>query len=151
MNKPENYNQLAKALGETRQYIAWLKRQPDAPAGLSIKEWTEFISTRKIVSKATPEMKGAMAEAKLKKLQAEARREERKDKLESGQMCLRSEIKTECIAAMAVLFDTLRTKLESNLPVECAGLDAIGIQAKNKTALDAAEDEVRERLEKLTK
>lgn len=133
-----NFTELASLLGVTRQAINTWKKFEDAPKpaanGLhDVAAWREFMKRRGL--------KGAVESDPVQSLRA--RRllvdvEERELRLavKRGEFLPVAKVESEWHALVGKATALLRNKFEQELPPVLAGLDAPGIQAESRKAID---------------
>ena len=131
--------ELASVLGVHRRTLtAWQKIDGAPPAQSngkwSVADWREFVRIRGLkVTRPAPHNEEAL---KARKLLAEVEEREIKVAIRKGDYIRVQDVRTEWIGLVAQATAILRAKFESELPPVLSGLDATGIQAECRKAID---------------
>ena len=142
---PQNINQLSKSIGESRQWLAVLAKLPDHPSlkPIDVEAWSKYCKEKK--GSQDPELKKRKLIADVEAKEADARMKKREDRRQAGETRLKTEIATECIAAMAEFDSSIRSKLP-DLSVKCEGLAAVQSLPQMERVYDDAMERLKERL-----
>lgn len=131
--------ELAALLGVTRRTISSWQKLDGAPKALSngmwpVADWREFVRVRGLKGGKTT---GGNEDAlKARKLLAEVEERELRIAIKKGEYVRVETVRTEWIGLVAHATAILRAKFESELPPILSGLDATGIQAECRKAID---------------
>jgi hypothetical protein len=131
--------ELASLLGITRRTLTAWQRMDGAPPPLSngmwsVADWREFVRVRGLKgTRPTPHNEEAL---KARKLLAEVEEREIKVAIRKGDYIRVEDVRTEWIGLVAQATAILRAKFENELPPILSGLDATGIQAECRKAID---------------
>lgn len=130
---------LANILGVTRRTLNnWLKLE-GSPKALSngmwpVADWREFVRLRGLkTGKLAPQSEDAL---KARKLLAEVEERELRIAVKKGEYVRVTDVRLEWIGLVAQATSILRSKFENELPPILSGLDATGIQAECRKAID---------------
>ena len=132
--------ELASVLGVSRRTLTGWQKIDGAPKALSngmwsVADWREFVRVRGFKSNLKPVANNEEA-LKARKLLAEVEEREIKVAIKKGDYIRVSDVRTEWIGLVAQATAILRAKFESELPPVLSGLDATGIQAECRKAID---------------
>lgn len=132
--------ELAALLGVTRRTLNSWQKLEGAPKAASngnwsVADWREFVRVRgfKSNTKSIPHNEDAL---KARKLLAEVEEREIKVAIKKGDYVRVEDVRSEWIGLVARATAILRAKFESELPPVLSGLDATGIQAECRKAID---------------
>lgn len=132
--------ELAALLGVTRRTLNSWQKFEGAPKAASngnwsVADWREFVRVRgfKSNTKSIPHNEDAL---KARKLLAEVEEREIKVAIKKGDYVRVEDVRSEWIGLVARATAILRAKFESELPPVLSGLDATGIQAECRKAID---------------
>ena len=131
--------ELASLLGVTRRTLTSWQKMDGAPAPLSngmwsVADWREFVRVRGLKgTKPAPHNEEGL---KARKLLAEVEEREIKVAIKKGDFIKVDDVRTEWIGLVGQATAILRAKFESELPPILSGLDATGIQAECRKAID---------------
>ena len=134
-----NFVELALILGVTRQALGGWRKRKDAPApaanGLhEVAAWREFMKRNDLKGgSAAPDEETAL---KARKLLAEVEDRELRVAIRKGEHIALEEVRGEWTLRVARATNLLRNKFENELPPILSGLDATGIQAECRRAID---------------
>jgi len=134
-----NFNELAEALGVSRQAIhAWRKLE-GAPAANAngtheVAAWREFVKAQGL--KSGDEMSDTESSLKARKLLAEVMEREFRLKVKQGEYVLLDDVQTRWSYHVGQAVALLRKRLENELPPVLSGLDAVGIRREISIAVD---------------
>lgn len=130
----------ASLLGVTRRTLTAWQKMEGAPKPLSngmwsVADWREFVRLRgfKGTTKTAPHNEEAL---KARKLLAEVEEREIKVAIKKGDYIRVEDVRSEWIGLVAQATAILRAKFENELPPVLSGLDATGIQAECRKAID---------------
>lgn len=131
--------ELASLLGVTRRTITAWQKLDGAPKPLSngmwpVADWREFVRVRGL--KGTKPALGNEEALKARKLLAEVEERELRIAIKKGEFVRIEQVRTEWIGLVAQATAILRAKFESELPPVLSGMDATGIQAECRKAID---------------
>ena len=135
----KNLVELASLLGITRRTLSCWQKMNGAPPPLSngmwsVADWREFVRVRGLKSnRPVPHNEEAL---KARKLLAEVEEREIKVAIKKGDYIRVDDVRTEWIGLVAQATAILRAKFENELPPVLSGLDATGIQAECRKAID---------------
>jgi hypothetical protein len=136
----KNLVELASLLGITRRTLNSWQKMEGAPKPLSngmwsVADWREFVRVRglKGTTKPPPHNEEAL---KARKLLAEVEEREIKVAIKKGDYIRVEDVRSEWIGLVAHATAILRAKFENELPPVLSGLDATGIQAECRKAID---------------
>ena len=134
-----NYNELAEALGVTRQAIhSWRKLEgaPEANANGTheVAAWREFVKQRGL--KNEDDMTDVESSLKARKLLAEVMEREFRLQVKQGEYVLLEDVKTRWAYHVGQAVALLRKRLEQEIPPILSGLDAIAIRKELSIAVD---------------
>lgn len=134
-----SYAELADVLGVTRQALANWRKMKDAPpsptSGLhTVADWREFM--RKHDLKGGHPNTDEETALRARKLLAEVEDRELKVAIRKGLYVPLETVRHEWTLRAARATNLLRNKFESELPPILSGLDATGIQAECRRAID---------------
>ena len=135
----ENYVELAKALGVTRRTLQnWRKRkdapQPAANGFHDVQAWREFMQRNDLHGE--PAASDEETALRARKLLAEVEEKELRLAVKKGEYVALSEVRETWTKLISRAKDLLRNKFEMELPPILSGLDATGIQAECRRAID---------------
>jgi len=133
-----NYNELAEALGVTRQAIhAWRKLEgaPEANANGTheVAVWREFVKQRGL--KNEEDVSDVESSLKARKLLAEVMEREFRLQVKQGEYVLLDEVHQSWMSLVAQARSLLEARLLNELPPILSGKDAHGIRAELEVAL----------------
>ena len=131
--------ELAAVLGVTRRTLSTWQKMDGAPKPLSnglwpVADWREFVRLRGLKAGRTPA--GNEEALKARKLLAEVEERELRIAVKKGEYVPLTKVREEWIGLVAQATSVLRAKFESELPPVLSGLDATGIQAECRKAID---------------
>lgn len=131
--------ELASLLGITRRTLSSWQKIEGAPSAQSngkwsVADWREFVRVRGLKG-AKPAMHNEEA-LKARKLLAEVEEREIKVAIKKGDYIRVEDVRSEWIGLVAQATAILRAKFENELPPVLSGLDATGIQAECRKAID---------------
>jgi len=131
--------ELASLLGVTRRTITAWQKLDGSPKPLSngmwpVADWREFVRVRGL--KGTKPAPGNEEALKARKLLAEVEERELRIAIKKGEFVRIDQVRTEWIGLVAQATAILRAKFENELPAILSGLDATGIQAECRKAID---------------
>jgi hypothetical protein len=131
--------ELASLLGVSRRTITAWQKLDGSPKPLSngmwpVADWREFVRVRGL--KGTKPALGNEEALKARKLLAEVEERELRIAIKKGEFVRIDQVRTEWIGLVAQATAILRAKFESELPPILSGLDATGIQAECRKAID---------------
>jgi len=134
-----NYNELAEALGVTRQAIhSWRKLEgaPEANANGTheVAAWREFVKQRGL--KNDEDVSDVESSLKARKLLAEVMEREFRLQVKQGEYVLLDDLKTRWAYHVGQAVALLRKRLENEIPPILSGLDAVGIRKELSIAVD---------------
>ena len=134
-----NYNELAEALGVSRQAVHAWRKFNDAPKANSngthdVAAWREFMARRGLKGGA-PIAADAEASLRARKLLAEVLEREHRLKVKQGEYVLLEEVRTRWAYHVGQAVALLRKRLENELPPVLSGLDAVGIRKELSRAV----------------
>lgn len=136
----KNLVELASLLGVTRRTLNSWQKLDGAPKAASngmwsVADWREFVRVRgfKGTTKPAPHNEEAL---KARKLLAEVEEREIKVAIRKGDYIRVVDVRSEWIGLVAQATAILRAKFENELPPVLSGLDATGIQAECRKAID---------------
>ena len=134
-----NYNELAEALGVTRQAIhSWRKLEgaPEANANGTheVAAWREFVKQRGL--KNEEDVSDVESSLKARKLLAEVMEREFRLQVKQGEYVLLDDVKTRWAYHVGQAVALLRKRLEQEIPPILSGLDAIAIRKELSIAVD---------------
>jgi len=133
--KVRNQNQLAKALGVSRQLIAHHVKSGNAPPLSDVHAWAEYLAAHGRDGSVPPELKPKFLLLRLAILQETERKLTRDNAHADGRLIDRSSVVTGCREAMALTFGELERLFLSELPPIARGLDEHGIKAEAERLL----------------
>ncbi|MEI8309732.1 MAG: hypothetical protein WCH98_03145 [Verrucomicrobiota bacterium] len=131
--------ELASLLGVTRRTLTAWQKMDGAPKPLSngmwsVADWREFVRLRGLKGiRTAPHNEEAL---KARKLLAEVEEREIKVAIKKGDYIRVEDVRSEWIGLVAQATAILRAKFENELPPVLSGLDATGIQAECRKAID---------------
>lgn len=133
----KNYAELAVVLGVSRRSLVSWRKCADAPiarsdGSLDIAAWQEWVRRREEGQKTTPDND----ELKARKLLAEVEDRELRVAIKRGDFVPIELVANEWTNKVGRAVALLRNKFESELPPVLSGLDAAGIQAECRKAID---------------
>jgi hypothetical protein len=143
----KNLVELATILGVTRRTLNNWQKIEGAPKALSngmwpVADWREFIRLRGLKSgRAATNNEEAL---KARKLLAEVEERELRIQIKKGDYVRLDQVRLEWTGLVAQATAILRAKFESELPPVLSGLDATGIQAECRKAIDEVLRELHE-------
>lgn len=131
--------ELAAVLGVTRRTLSTWQKMDGAPKPLSnglwpVADWREFVRMRGLKAGKTPV--GNEEALKARKLLAEVEERELRIAVKKGEYVPLTKVREEWIGLVAQATSVLRAKFENELPPVMSGLDATGIQAECRKAID---------------
>lgn len=131
--------ELAAVLGVTRRTLSTWQKMDGAPKPLSnglwpVADWREFVRMRGLKAGKTPV--GNEEALKARKLLAEVEERELRIAVKKGEYVPLTKVREEWIGLVAQATSVLRAKFENELPPVLSGLDATGIQAECRKAID---------------
>ena len=131
--------ELAAVLGVTRRTLSTWQKMDGAPKPLSnglwpVADWREFVRMRGLKVGKTPV--GNEEALKARKLLAEVEERELRIAVKKGEYVPLTKVREEWIGLVAQATSVLRAKFENELPPVLSGLDATGIQAECRKAID---------------
>jgi hypothetical protein len=131
--------ELAAVLGVTRRTLSTWQKMDGAPKPLSnglwpVADWREFVRMRGLKAGKAPV--GNEEALKARKLLAEVEERELRIAVKKGEYVPLTKVREEWIGLVAQATSVLRAKFESELPPVLSGLDATGIQAECRKAID---------------
>lgn len=134
-----NYNELADALGVSRQTIhSWRKIEgapsPNSNGTHDVVVWREFIKARDL--KGGEVQTDLESSLKARKLLAEVMERELRLKIKQGEFVLLEDVKTRWAYHVGQAVALLRKRFENELPPILSGLDAVGIRKELSLAID---------------
>ncbi len=134
-----NLVELAAVLGVTRRTLNSWQKLEGAPKALSnglwsVADWREFIRVRGLKGGKMPLHNEEGLKAR--KLLAEVEEREIKVAIKKGDYIRVVDVRSQWIGLVAQATAILRAKFESELPPVLSGLDATGIQAECRKAID---------------
>lgn len=135
----KNLVELAAILGVTRRTLNNWQKIDGAPKALSngmwpVADWREFIRLRGLKAGKVPIHNEEALKAR--KLLAEVEERELRIQIKKGEYVRLDQVRSEWIGLAAQATAILRAKFESELPPVLSGLDATGIQAECRKAID---------------
>lgn len=122
-SKAMTASKLAQMLGVSRQLIAAHRKHPGAPKLQDVAGWTLFLAERGRAGSAPPELRQAIAQARLGILNETKSRLARENAVADGEMMLVSDARRQAAEAWGFLFSALQQGRDE-LPPQLAGLDA---------------------------
>lgn len=130
--------ELAYLLGVTRRTITAWQKIDGSPKPLSngmwpVADWREFVRVRGLKGTKPAGNEEAL---KARKLLAEVEERELRIAIKKGEFVRIDQVRTEWIGLVAQATAILRAKFENELPAILSGLDATGIQAECRKAID---------------
>ena len=133
-----NYNELAEALGVTRQAIhSWRKLEgaPEANANGTheVAAWREFVKQQGL--KNDEDISDVESSLKARKLLAEVMEREFRLQVKQGEYVLLDEVYQSWMSLVAQARSLLESRLLNELPPILSGKDAHGIRAELEVAL----------------
>jgi len=133
-----NYNELAEALGVTRQAIhSWrkLENAPEANANGTheVAAWREFVKQQGL--KNDEDISDVESSLKARKLLAEVMEREFRLQVKQGEYVLLDEVHQSWMSLVAQARSLLEARLLNELPPILSGKDAHGIRAELEVAL----------------
>jgi len=133
----KNYAELAVVLGVSRRSLVSWRKCSDAPiarsdGSLDIAAWQDWVRKREEGQKTTPDND----ELKARKLLAEVEDRELRVAIKRGDFIPIELVANEWTTRVGKAVALLRNKFESELPPVLSGLDAAGIQAECRKAID---------------
>jgi hypothetical protein len=131
--------ELAAVLGVTRRTLSTWQKMDGAPKPLSnglwpVADWREFVRMRGLKAGKAPV--GNEEALKARKLLAEVEERELRIAVKKGEYVPLTKVREEWIGLVAQATAVLRAKFENELPPVLSGLDATGIQAECRKAID---------------
>jgi hypothetical protein len=131
--------ELAAVLGVTRRTLSTWQKMDGAPKPLSnglwpVADWREFVRMRGLKAGKAPV--GNEEALKARKLLAEVEERELRIAVKKGEYVPLTKVREEWIGLVAQATSVLRAKFENELPPVLSGLDATGIQAECRKAID---------------
>jgi hypothetical protein len=131
--------ELAAVLGVTRRTLTTWQKMDGAPKPLSnglwpVADWREFVRLCGLKAGKTPV--GNEEALKARKLLAEVEERELRIAVKKGEYVPLTKVREEWIGLVAQATSVLRAKFENELPPVLSGLDATGIQAECRKAID---------------
>lgn len=135
----KNLVELSSLLGITRRTLNGWQKIEGAPKPLSngmwsVADWREFVRIRGL--KGTKPAAHNEEALKARKLLAEVEEREIKVAIKKGDYIRVEDVRSQWIGLVAQATAILRAKFESELPPVLSGLDATGIQAECRKAID---------------
>ena len=135
----KNLVELAAILGVTRRTLNNWQKIDGAPKALSngmwpVADWREFIRLRGLKAGKVPIHNEEALKAR--KLLAEVEERELRIQIKKGEYVRLDQVRSEWIGLAAQATAILRSKFENELPPILSGLDATGIQAECRKAID---------------
>jgi hypothetical protein len=135
----KNLVELAAILGVTRRTLNNWQKIEGAPKALSngmwpVADWREFIRLRGLKAGKVPIHNEEALKAR--KLLAEVEERELRIQIKKGEYVRLDQVRAEWIGLAAQATAILRSKFENELPPILSGLDATGIQAECRKAID---------------
>ena len=132
--------ELAAVLGVTRRTLTTWQKMDGSPKPLSnglwpVADWREFVRMRGLKAGKAPV--GNEEALKARKLLAEVEERELRIAVKKGEYVPLTKVREEWIGLVAQATSVLRAKFENELPPVLSGLDATGIQAECRKAIDA--------------
>jgi hypothetical protein len=127
---PANASELARALGVSRQLVAYHQKQPGAPAVHLVAAWQEFLSMQggaRLAATYSAEDKAEIGKLKKRLLAAQVVALETENEREAGRLIPLAEVKTQAADALAFVFSET-DRCERETPAALAGLEAIECQ-----------------------
>jgi len=131
--------ELAAVLGVTRRTLSTWQKMEGAPKPLSnglwpVADWREFVRMRGLKAGKAPV--GNEEALKARKLLAEVEERELRIAVRKGEYVPLTRVREEWTGLVAQATSILRAKFENELPPVLSGLDATGIQAECRKAID---------------
>ena len=131
--------ELSTLLGVTRRTLTTWQKLEGAPKPLSnglwpVADWREFVRIRGLKGSKVPE--GTEEALKARKLLAEVEERELRLGIKRGDFVAVDEVRQAWTELVAQATAMLRKKFEQELPPILSGLDATGIQAECRKAID---------------
>ena len=131
--------ELAAVLGVTRRTLTTWQKMDGSPKPLSnglwpVADWREFVRMRGLKAGKAPV--GNEEALKARKLLAEVEERELRIAVKKGEYVPLTKVREEWIGLVAQATSVLRAKFENELPPVLSGLDATGIQAECRKAID---------------
>lgn len=135
----KNLVELAAILGVTRRTLNNWQKIEGAPKAISngmwpVADWREFIRLRGLKAGKVPIHNEEALKAR--KLLAEVEERELRIQIKKGEYVRLDQVRSEWIGLAAQATAILRSKFENELPPILSGLDATGIQAECRKAID---------------
>lgn len=135
----KNLVELAAILGVTRRTLNNWQKLDGSPKALSngmwpVADWREFIRVRGLKAGKMPAHNEDALKAR--KLLAEVEERELRIQIKKGEYVRLDHVRSEWVGLAAQATAILRSKFENELPPILSGLDATGIQAECRKAID---------------
>lgn len=146
---PENANQLAKALGVSRQLIAVHVKHPDHPPFSDVNAWNVFLAAHGKEGSGPPDLKRKLAEKRLEILTETKRQLARENEEAERSVISKAEVSTGIKAGVALMFSELDRLFLNELPPALKGLDELAIKGRCAAAIGKLRDTLREKFAKL--
>jgi hypothetical protein len=134
-----NYVELAKILGVTRRTLQNWRKRKDAPKPMAngfhdVQAWREFMARNDLHGESA--VSDEETSLRARKLLAEVEEKELRVAVKKGEYVALSEVRETWTKLISRAKDLLRNKFEMELPPILSGLDATGIQAECRRAID---------------
>ncbi len=125
-----NQNQLAKALGISKQLMSLHLKNPEAPKALDdIDGWTKFLAVHGREGSAPPDLRRAISQKRLELISQQVAKAERENK-EAFKHLERSEDVAKCQKLAVTTFSAEVQRMVRDLPSVLVGLTEVEIRQK---------------------
>lgn len=139
---------LAKALGVSRQLIAYHCRGGDAPSLSDTEGWIQYLASKGRAGSVPPDLRRKIAEARLAILRATRARMELENRKAEGLTMLVEDAKRQAAEACGYFFSELG-RMERELPPALAGGTAVDIFKRLHSFTETLRGEAKARFEEV--
>jgi hypothetical protein len=128
--KPQTFAQLAEVLGVSRQLLNAHRKKSDAPKMSDVAGWVAYLAAHGREGSAPPELREAIAKARLAILRETQAKLKRENDTAAGLLMERAEARRENASAWAHVFEMIDRRLCNEYPPMLAGCEAVPIFEK---------------------
>lgn len=146
--KPKTHQQLADALGCSRQLITAAAAKPDAPKIGDVAGWKAFIAAHGRSGSLPLDLRRKIGEARLAILKQQEIAAKRDNAIKAGEMMPTADAERQAAEAMALTFAELE-RMAREIPPAIAGCDCVSVSKRISAEIERIRKTLKEKFQEV--